>query len=123
MYNEDVENFLAHYGKKGMKWGQRRRERNAEIKNARNRTASMQYKYNTLASDLNVKTMLDPDGKQATTKIAARALNDHIGTMTKHQKDFELANKYTTGEKWVAGTIYGALGTVVLASVVSQATR
>lgn len=48
---EDVDNFLAHYGVKGMKWGQRRREIKAQRAETTAKAAEAGYSRGTRFSD------------------------------------------------------------------------
>lgn len=110
------ENYLEHVGVKGMKWGQRRRANNDAIKDARLKTEAMRTEYNKLASELNLRTMNDPNGRNPLTKIAAKNLNDHVNLMSQQEKEIRLSQKWTTGEK-VAGAVLLTAGAVTLASL------
>lgn len=103
---------LAHYGTKGMKWGVRRaqrKERNAQIKGARQRIASKQAEVHSLAR------------QSSKAKTAAeRARLDKLATKKAKElfesPDHLTASRMTSGEKWMTGVLLGTTVAVGAAS-------
>lgn len=95
--------YIAHFGVKGMKWGQRkaaRRERNAQIKSARQRIATKESEIHAHVRAAN---------KAKTT--AERARHDRLATRKANElfnsPDHLTASRMTTGEKWTTGLLLG----------------
>lgn len=102
---EEGEDFLAHYGKKGMKWGERKAVRQAQDANIRTARGKQEIR----KSELNTLSM---KRLQAHTTKGKEHLDQKIA-----DKQFEILNhpdaktaaKLTTGEKWVKGGKTAAL--------------
>lgn len=95
MTHDEAENFLAHFGKKGMKWGQRMAVRNAAIKTARQKSDVV----STAADNAHAKANLL--NKYSPNSLAARQANiaaDKAATKWLNDKNFETASKMTSGE-------------------------
>lgn len=112
MYDdEDVEDFLAHYGVKGMKWGKRkaaraeakaaRKQRNEDIMNARARVASRQAKLD--AALLDASYAQSPEIQKKANRLVTKYTSELVNNMD----DLKTSEKLTTGEKWASGLAIG----------------
>lgn len=95
---EEIEEFFAHAGVKGMKWGSRK-AKNEAIKGARTRIGVKEEAYRQLAVN-----------RQLATSVKGKTLIDSQMNKLEKQlfdsKDAEVASMLTTGEKWMAaGTL------------------
>lgn len=118
--SDPVDNFLAHYGIKGMKWGVRRRrseggeasgpsrkeqrsQRNREIMEARSRQAARQRKFQEAQAEFVVAR---------TRKGEARAekLMREMEKAYFTNPDAQTAARMTTGEKWAAAIAFAGVG-------------
>jgi hypothetical protein len=108
MTHDEVEDFLAHYGKLGMKWGQRLRARDAAITTARKKTADVRSKYYDLKAkdDLYNKYGIT----SAKSAVNKQRLDSQIKTMSKYGKDIDVAGKMKSGEIVVTSILAGAAG-------------
>jgi len=95
----DVDDFLAHYGKKGMKWGQRRAAKKQEraqndldIVNARVRQQIRAGRLNNKAAATYMTTT--KKGQDAAQEAYARAEKKYL-----NHPDADTAAKLTHGEK------------------------
>lgn len=109
--SQEVDDFLAHFGKKGMKWGSRN-ERNAAITDARRRQQIRTD--NFYKADEKVWMAKTAKGKAAAEKMVEKAAKDLI-----NNPDAEVAKLLTTGEKFalavgIAGAAV-AVGSMVTA--------
>lgn len=114
--NADGPDHLAHYGKKGMKWGTRkaaRAENNSKIMTARGNQAVREGQL----------TKLTAQRLAATSRVGKAKIDDKISDKSfeiKHHPDARQAAKLTSGEKWLKGgkaaamlgLSLGGLGTV-----------
>lgn len=125
---EAVDDFLAHYGVRGMKWGQRkahaknmraldkaaRKEDKAkradEIEGARNRTNSGQNQAAVKAAKAEYKANKNVVGKVA----AKRALNE---ARDKRFEDYNKSKEYKNGKELATAIAIGLAGSVLLASL------
>lgn len=125
----NVDDFLAHYGVPGMKWGQRRAhakemrsldkaskkkdkaERNDKIDAARERFRSGQAKADLKNAKAEYKTQKNVVGKREAKKI----LN---AVKEKNLADYETGAQWKSGKETATGLIAGATG-LVLISVLS----
>jgi hypothetical protein len=102
----ETDDFLAHYGVKGMKWGKRkaaRLERNREILSARGRQVEREDKYEQSVVDyFNAKTR---SGKAK----AERAMAENEKKLI-NSPDAAMAAKLTSGEKWANGAAWASAG-------------
>lgn len=120
------EDYLAHYGVKGMRWGKRNassssgnggtpkqtsKERTAEIKAARKRIVERDanYRLATQQSQIGVTAKDRQKGRDKASKIV-RELEE--------SGDIDMAGKYTRGEKIAVGLLYGASAAFVADSVI-----
>lgn len=98
---------LAHYGKKGMKWGVRKKYSTDEIKDARARQGSRLNAVNQQAHKLNL----------ATGKAKDKAAADYAKKLKefKDNPDAAIGGRMTRGEKAAALIIGGPIGALVIA--------
>lgn len=127
-----LDTALAHYGVKGMKWGQRkaesssssgkrpsrrqaRKQRNADIRRARVATAVRQGKLEEGIIDLEFgdTKRVRANGARMIAKYSDQLANS---------PDTQTAQKLTTGEKWTLG-LGGAAMALSFASVIVDANR
>ena len=111
--SEEVDNFLAHVGKKGMKWGSRQ-ARNEAITDARRRQQIR--KDNILKADEQVWMAKTAKGRAAAEKMVEKAAKDYINS-----PDAEVAALLTTGEKFAVGL--GIAGTALAVGSMVTAKR
>lgn len=107
---EDDGDHLAHYGKKGMKWGVRRRVRNDSIRDARANQAKR-------SADL---LIISRERITANSKEGRKFIDDKIKDKKfeiRNNPDAKLAAKLTTGERWVKSAKVAALMGLALAGV------
>lgn len=97
---------LAHYGVKGMKWGQRKKYSTEEIHTARIRQRSRVHQLNDTAAKLNLAT-----GKKADTlaKKYAKEMNE-----LETNKDAAVAARMTKGEKAANLILAGPFGAIAI---------
>lgn len=98
---------LAHYGKKGMKWGHRKKYTTSEIKDARARQGSRLARVNDQAHKLNLATGKNKD-VQAQKYIKLR-------TELEKNPDAAIGGRMTRGEKAAALLLTGPIGAVIIA--------
>lgn len=122
----DVDEFLAHYGVKGMRWGVRRRrseggsesagpsrkerraKNNQEIEEARSRQAARQRAYQTAQAEFMVARTRKGE---AHAESIMRQMEKEYYT----HPDAQTAARMTSGEKWttgisMAGVLLSAVG-------------
>lgn len=108
---EDVDEFLAHFGVKGMRWGNRKgssRPSSNDIHNARLRTAARLGQQQSHVHAYNT----------ATTEAGRRRATEAIDKIGKEgAADLKLANMKTRGEKIGTALVVGALGVTALGLV------
>lgn len=119
----EQEDFLAHYGKKGMKWGQRkaaRIEKNASIDGARARQGQRSAEINSLTAQR--MTAKNKKGKaQIDSKLADKNFE------LKNSPDARQAAQLKTGEKVMKGVKVAAMlglsvaGLGIAANIVNDA--
>jgi len=116
-----TDDFLAHYGVPGMKWGKRsggsrketRQAKNAKIHGARRAQEARLRNLQEAEGDFYVART--NKGKDKAEKI-----------MRKREKDFftnpdaKTAAKLTSGEKWAVGLTYGLLGASLASSIAAS---
>jgi hypothetical protein len=119
------ENYLEHFGKKGMRWGVRSKANasNKEVKlKGRAKTQAIKLsRYNTQEKMYEIKVLSDKFygaknskeakffGKKADTKMA-ELLNS---------KDYAMSKKLTRGEKLYYGSAWGALAVTAAGMVIN----
>jgi len=134
-FREVGEDFVAHYGKKGMHWGVRNsrpdiadaagnpglskpkkvKPTSSDIKAARARQSIRERKYEESQGDYMVART--NKGQAKAEKVMRKLEKDYfLG------KDAETANRMTKGEKITTGILLGVSG-LILAGMVSQASR
>lgn len=102
---EPGEDWLAHYGKKGMKWGERKAVRQAQDANIRTARAKQEIR----KSELNTLSMKRLQARSTKGKEHLdRKISDKNFELKNHP-DAATAAKLTTGEKWVKGGKTAAL--------------
>jgi hypothetical protein len=127
----DVDDFLAHYGVKGMHWGhhkaretsgsskksrkQTRQERNAEILNARSRQQARGRAYEEAQAEFMAARTRKGEAK---AEEVMRRMEKEYWT----HPDAQTAQKLTTGEKIAVGLAYGSVG-LTAASIILRAAR
>ena len=114
--------YLAHYGKLGMKWGHHKAKAAAEkatIYNARSNQAARRDEINTLTQE-RIRATTTKGRQHLDAKIADKNFE------LKNNPDARNAARLTTGEKWLKGAKVAALigasvvGLGVAASVVNS---
>lgn len=113
---------LMHYGKKGMKWGVRRKYTSAEIRDARIRTDSRVSELRRQADKLNIETARNPNSKAS--KAAAKEFSK-MSTEFLKNPDRATAARLTRGEKVVLGLLavgFPVAGTVGAGAAVAVRT-
>lgn len=116
------EDYLAHYGVRGMRWGKRgagnggapkqtSKERTAEIKAARKKIAEQVQRHDnaTYQSLMGVTAKERQKGRDTASKILREL--DESGLD-------KIASKYTRGEKIASALILGATGAMVVSTYV-----
>lgn len=121
-----VDNFLAHYGVKGMKWGQRKAhsremrrlnkesrardkaERSENITRARERFRSGKAREDYKKAKSEYKAQRHVIGKREAKKILTKVRDQNV-------KDYETANSFKNGKE-IAGAIALGVGATVLVS-------
>ena len=105
--NPPMEEFIEHFGTKGMKWGvrrQQRKERNTQIKTARKNIRKKEDEIH----DLDKRAR---KSKSATERASLDKLATKKAAALFNSPDHATAARMTTGEKWVTGLlITGAIG-------------
>lgn len=118
--SNDVDTFLAHYGKKGMKWGQRkaaRQQESQDILDARSRQEDRKKAHTAAVDKLdsyqNAKKYTK--GQKAAEEAYFHTKNDLL-----YGPDAKTAQKKTHGEK-VADRVVMAIGGTVVAGLITSA--
>lgn len=109
LYGEEKPSLeeLAHYGVKGMKWGQRKKYSTDQIKDARARQGSRVARINDQAHKLNLA-----EGKAK--DAAAKKYVEMMKELQSHP-DAAIGGRMTRGEKAAALLIGGPIGAIVIA--------
>jgi hypothetical protein len=124
------EEALAHFGVKGMKWGVRKpddsgggsggpaklkgKERTDAILNARVRQGARKYAYqNATAEFMVARTAKGQDAAEKSMRKLEKEFYEG--------EDFKLSKQYTTGEKWVGGVSWAALGAAAVGLLYASA--
>ena len=116
-----TDEFLAHFGVKGMKWGHRKsintvqkapkkKYSSDEILSARQRQFDRINKINRHAED--VRLASSAKGRASAQKMVDKYANQYVNS-----KDKEIAAKSTRGEKAAAALVYGSLAVVTLSNI------
>lgn len=105
---DDVQDFLGHYGVKGMRWGVRK-QRNADIKSARARLQKTGAKI-----DAQAKRGLSSTSNATKAKAAKEIRN--LAKQAQKDPNLDKAMKLTTGEKAAHIVLFGpfAVATIPL---------
>lgn len=102
--NPDLQDTLAHFGVKGMKWGVKRaqrKERNQQIKTARR---NIRDKENDLMDTVRKADKAKTAGERAKLdKLATKKAKDLFD-----DPDQLTASRMTSGEKWINGIMITA---------------
>lgn len=102
---DEVDNFLEHYGVKGMKWG-KRKVTSKEIGNARKDLKSLQRRSYKLEDQLN----------RSTTKGEQRIIKSDLAKLDKEYKNTaRTAQKFKLGEKVAVAVLLSPLALVPIA--------
>lgn len=101
---------LAHYGKKGMKWGQRMKQRNSDIKDARARQRVHKDEFKGLKKE-RLRTTTDEGRKHVDKLISDKKY------VIKNGSDAALAKQKTTAQKVMKGTAVTALMSTAASAV------
>ena len=128
----ETEEFLAHYGIMGMKWGKRkaagssstpkvsrkeaRREKNVQIVNARLRQQARETKYANLAT--RQALMVSKKGQQSIAKQMDKLKNEILDG-----NDAKTAQRLTTGEAVVTGIAWGGIALAAIGVAASTVER
>lgn len=126
--SEATDDFLEHYGVKGMKWGkrgagssgggsrkERRQAQNHAILTARQRQKARERKYEEAQGDFFVaRTAKGQDKAEKIMRKMEKDLFTHPDAAT--------ASKLTSGEKWYVGVSYG-MAAVSIAALAAVNTR
>ena len=124
--SEVTDNFLAHYGVKGMKWGkhassaptsrkERRMKQDHEVLTARQRQQARARKYEEAQGDFFVARTAK--GQDKAEKIMRKMEKDYFT-----HPDAATAQKLTSGEKRAVGIAYGAMGLMAVSLIAASAT-
>ena len=123
--SEVTDDFLAHYGVKGMQWGkrsaapqtrkQKRQAHDFEVLSARQRQRSRERKYEEAQGDFMVARTAK--GQDKAEKIMRKMEKDYFT-----HPDAATAQKLTTGEKRAVGIAYGAMGLMAVSLIAASAT-
>jgi hypothetical protein len=116
MNHDEAEAFLAHYGKKGMKWGQRMAIRDAEIKAARQRAGA-----GAILGTLSPKTR---NSVNSTALRNAKKSGNHKAeakARAQYTRDNLLANQETSKE--IAAGILVSAGYIAISALVARAAK
>lgn len=110
----EVDEFLAHHGVAGMKWGHRKTSSSGSSSAKSTKPAKKKYtsqeiiaaraRHNARVAKLN-SALIDASYAQH-PKVKAQAeklVEQHAKTIANNQKDAEIAGKMTKGEKWATG--------------------
>ena len=108
MYDTERQEYLEHYGVKGMKWGVRKQKKAMARSN-------IQRKKNQISKEFNKAAASSDPAKRAAGIKKVNALGKEL----RNDKNISLASKTTTGEKAVHIFLFGpaAIGTIPLHSL------
>lgn len=129
----DADDFLAHYGIKGMKWGhhksqtttsgepkqsrrQRRAANNSAIREARSRQSGRARAYEEAQAEFFVART--NKGQAKAEEIMRRMEKDFFT-----HPDATTAAKLTSGEKLATGLAYGSIGLTIVGMIARSAAR
>lgn len=99
--SDQVDEFLAHYGKKGMKWGQRKNRESSQILNYKKKQAANTSVFGSLRS-LNGVTGVDVIKNRGNVRKAVASRN---------QKNVDTIDRVRTGQASAADMlkVYGSV--------------
>jgi hypothetical protein len=109
--NEEIDDFIAHHGVKGMHWGVRkaaRQARDQSIHDARARNTSRANEAVKQIDQMNLATT--EKGRKAAAEAIKKLQDD-----ADNSGDNKLAGQRTRGEKIATALVYGAAGATALA--------
>lgn len=114
----DVDGFLEHYGKKGMKWGVTSAKPSAQVKAARKKARS-QYR-DEIDADFTKKNVMrgkyNPDGVAPKVALGKAALN--MATLGGYQAaQISRSAGYSKGQSAAIGYLAGPIGGFVAAEL------
>ena len=110
MFDQEKEDFLEHYGVKGMRWGQR--GRSAQINAARKRQGAKARTYQRAEDDA-----LKAYDKGPKAYAAAKAKADKLKKEFDDSPDRPISMKMTMGEAAVSLMLLGPIGLVPIAGM------
>lgn len=131
--SEQTDDFLEHYGVKGMRWGRRRTDAQldaAKSKRKSSKPSSSDIKdararqWNRLGQLDKAETAFFVSSTKK-GKAEAQAMVTKLEAELYYGKDVATAAKMTKGEKWANGVAWGglALSAVSYAAIVTNANR
>lgn len=110
MFDQEKEDFLEHYGVKGMKWGQR--GRSSQIQQARKRQGAKARKFQKAEDEA-----LTAHDKGPKAYAAAKAKADKLKQEFNDSPDRPISMKMTMGEAAVSLMLLGPIGLVPIAGM------
>jgi len=116
----EVDDFLAHYGKKGMKWGQRKAARQQESQDIIDARARQEDRKKAHASAVNKLDSYSNASKYTKGQKAAEDAYFHSRNELLYGPDAKTAQKKTRGEK-VADRVVMAVGGTIVAGLITSA--